>query len=853
MADTEELLSKLTLEEKASLTAGDDMMSMVPVERLGIPKIRVTDGPNGARGPSYPGLGGPSSTCIPCGSAIGATWDPELAERLGQLVGREALDRGCRGLLAPTVNLHRSPLAGRNFECYSEDPLLSGRLAAGYIRGVQSNGVFATVKHFVANDAEFERGSISSVVEERALRELYLVPFELAVREGGVLGLMTAYNRVNGAWVTEQRALLTDLLRDEWGFEGIVMTDWFGIVDTRGSLGAGLDLEMPGPGRSLGSKVREAVEAGAGSLASDLDNAVMRLLNGLNRIGALDAPTPPIDPKPPTDHDLALIRRAAAEATVLLTNDGILPIDSSGLRQVAVIGPNASLPRIQGGGSAQVMKRRQPTMIDPLASALGDVAVVVERGCEVDRSATVIGRGVLRATSGFSYELFDGSELAGEPMKRGELDELRLFVMNTSAQGYPSTDWSMRIRGLVVSDEDGTFEIALAQSGRARLSIDDDPVLDGFVDPPPPGGRDFFGGASQDITHEVGFTAGVAKEFVVEYARGNPTIAGVRIGYRTKNTDVLIDRAVAAAAASDLAVLFVGTTEEWESEGHDRSSLHLPGRQDELIERVAAANPKTVVVLNTGAPVAMPWADDVGGIVQCWFGGDEMADAVAQVLTGSTEPGGRLPTTIPMRLEHNPSYDHFPGENGELLYGEGLFMGYRGYEHRAIEPRFAFGHGLSYTTFEIGAPRLSSPTFRSGDVLTVSVEVRNTGTRPGSEVVQCYVAPVSPRLARPPKELKAFSKVWLDPGKSTVVDLQLDDRSFAYWDPGQHDWDKVAERVGTVTAHFLAESRRSAGWQLDSGRFEVVVGRSSAVTGPSVSVEVIVEADRVRAEQGGTP
>src|SRR4051794_24094229 len=272
MADIEALLGDLSLEEKATLTAGSDMMSTAGVERLGIPVVNVTDGPNGARGPSYPGMGGPPSTCIPCGSAIGATWDPALAEQLGALVGREALDRGCRGLLAPTVNLHRSPLAGRNFECYSEDPLLSGRLAAGYVRGVQSNGVFATVKHFVANEAEFERSSIDSVVDERTLRELYLLPFELAVREGGALAIMTSYNRVNGRGVPEQPGLLLEVLREEWGFQGLVMTDWFAVADTATSLGAGLDLEMPGPGRALGPALRTAIDDGVVDIA-DLDAA----------------------------------------------------------------------------------------------------------------------------------------------------------------------------------------------------------------------------------------------------------------------------------------------------------------------------------------------------------------------------------------------------------------------------------------------------------------------------------------------------------------------------------------------------------------------------------------------------
>ena len=332
------------------------MFATAAIERVGIPRVNVTDGPNGARGQAYPGIAGALSTCIPCGSALGATWDPELVERLGAPLGKEALDRGRRGLLAPTVNLHRSPLAGRNFECYSEDPLLSGRLAAAYVRGVQSAGVFATVKHFVGNEAEYERNSMSSVVDDRSLRELYLVPFELAVREGGALAIMTGYNRLNGHWLTEQPRDLLDILRAEWGFEGLVMTDWFAVADSATSLGAGLDLEMPGPGRALGTGMAALVREGTVPEA-DLDAAVRRLLVGFDRCGILDAPTPLAEPKDPSPADRDLIRRAATEATVLLCNDGLLPLDVGSLRRVAVLGDHAGMPRIQGGGSARVVQR----------------------------------------------------------------------------------------------------------------------------------------------------------------------------------------------------------------------------------------------------------------------------------------------------------------------------------------------------------------------------------------------------------------------------------------------------------------------------------------------------------------
>jgi len=839
MTDIAALRAQLTLAEKSSLTAGGGMMSTAGIERVGIPEVNVTDGPAGARGPSYPGLGGPSSTSIPCGSALGATWDPALAERLGAVVGQEALDRGCHGLLAPTMNLHRSPLAGRNFECYSEDPLLSGKLAAGYVRGVQSVGVFATIKHFVANDAEFERGTINSVVDARSLRELYLLPFEISVREGGALAVMTSYNRLNGRWLTEQPEFLMDILREEWGFEGLVMTDWFAVANTAESLAAGLDLEMPGPGRSLGPAVVDAVENGAVKEA-DLDAAVDRLLRTFDRFGILGKPTPRVEPRPPSPETVALLRQGASEAAVLLTNDGILPLDPGTLGRVAVLGPNAATPCLMGGGSAQVIPHHVESPLQALTAALGKGTEVVHaRGCEADLSAALVGTRVLEAPDGFAVEVFEGTGWSGPAVATQHLDDLRLCVFQSASQGYPVDDWSMRMRGRVVPRESGLFELALAQAGRARVLVDGHLLLDGFTNPPPRGGKDFFGQASQDLTAQLRVEEGVAFDVVVEYARLDTTIAGVRVGFRTVDQDALVAAAVEAAAGADVAVVFVGTTAEWETEGYDRTSFQLPGRQNELIRRVAAANPKTVVVVNAASPVDLSWTDEVAAVLQCWFGGQEMAAGVTDVLTGVAEPGGRLATTIPVDLRHNPSYDNFPGENGELRYGEGLFMGYRGYEHRGIDPRFAFGHGLSYTTFEIGAPELPGATFSPGASLTISVPVTNRGNRAGSEVVQCYVEPVSPRLVRPVKELKAFAKVRLEPGATGMAQLVLDDRAFSYWDPGQSEWDDIRARGFDMFGGSASPERRRAGWQLDGGEYIVHVGRASDDLAHSRPIHVV--------------
>jgi len=839
--DIEALVADLTLDEKALLTAGEDIMSTPAIDRLGIPKIRVTDGPNGARGPTLPGLGGPSSTCIPCGSAIGATWNPDLAGRLGALVAREALDRGCRGLLAPTVNLHRHPLAGRNFECYSEDPLLSGLLAAGYVRGVQSQGVFATVKHFVGNDAEFERATINSVIDERALRELYLLPFEIAVRQGRALAIMTSYNRLNGRWLTEQPAMLIDILRSEWGFEGLVMTDWYAVANTIESLAAGLDLEMPGPGRSLGSSVVAAVEAGEVK-ESDLDAAVERLLCAYERAGALAALTPVTDPDSPSP-DLDLLREASAEATVLLTNDGVLPIDPTAVKNVALIGPHVAVPCIMGGGSASIATPPLTTPLKAITRLLPEsTRVVYEHGCEADLSATPIGEGVLKSLEGFRAEFFAGEEFSGEVVKRQHLDSLKLAAYGSMTDnGLPDGVWSSRVSGTLTSEADGRFRISVRQSGRARVLVDGEVVIDGFAHPLPPGAVALFGWESDDLVAELDMGSGVARKIVVEYTRTDESIAGFQVGFQTADPDIPLQRAVDAAASADLAIVIVGTTARWESEGSDRPMFELPGRQAELVERVAAVNARTVVVVNAGAPVDMPWANGVAAALQCWFGGQEMGPAVADVLFGRLEPGGRLPTTIPMCLEHNPSFDNFPGENGEVRYGEGLFMGYRGYEHRRIQPRFAFGHGLGYTTFSLGDPVLSAATIGPDESFTVTVPITNTGARSGSEVVQCYVAPFAPRLQRPPKELKAFTKVWLDPGESTTVELSLDSRSFAYWDPGQPDWEQIQSRSFEMFGGASAQGRRPAGWQVDPGRYDLMIARSAEDILKTCTVEIVAQ------------
>ena len=844
----DEIMRALDLDEKALLTAGADMWTTPPIEHAGVPAIRVTDGPNGARGSSLLGLGEETAVCIPCSSALGATWNAELIERVGSMLGEEARTKGARVLLAPTVNLHRSPLGGRNFECYSEDPLLSGRIAAAYVRGVQSQGVATTAKHFVANDAEFERNTINSVVDERTLRELYLVPFELIVREGGGLGIMTAYNRLNGVYCAEHEELLNGILRRDWGFEGFVLTDWFSAGSTEVSSSAGLDLQMPGPGRFYGPALAEAVRAGQVEEAV-LDAQVRRMLSVWEKIGALgDGPLGPEQSIDRPEHR-QLAREAALESVVLLRNQGVLPLEREGLKKLAVIGPNAARAVILGGGSAALKPHYSVSPLEALRAKLpSEVEIVHERGCWTEKTTPSLEAPDLVGPGGegaLSVEFYSGLEWQGEAVQRKVADSAQLLYFGSPGESLQPGAFSFRARGQLTPSESGRHIFTLIQAGRARLRVGGEIVIDGFADPPPPG-EAFFSLGSREVEAGFELEAGQPVDIEIEYAaEGAVILQGAMGGLRPPLERDLWGDAGAAAEAADAVVMLVGTNADWESEGHDRKSMDLPGDQDELIRRVCAVNPRTVVCVNTGSPVTMDWSEDPAALLQIWFGGQEMAGALADVLVGDAEPGGRLPTSFPLRIEDNPSFGNFPGENSEIRYGEGLLMGYRSYTTRGMPVRFPFGFGLSYTSFEVGEPRPSTDAFEAGEVIEIQVPVENVGDRRGSEVVQCYVAPQTSRLFRPRKELRAFGKVQLEPGEKTVLTLKLTDRAFAYWDPADADFDELQARGGAVSlvpAGRGHDHREKPGWYLDAGRYTVEIARSADEVLHRFEIEVGKEA-----------
>ena len=803
----EALLKQMTLEEKVSMLAGADMWHTQGVERLGIPAIKMSDGPNGARGGSL--KGDVTSACFPVGIALASTWNIELVARVGAALGEETKTKGAHVLLAPTVNIHRSPLGGRHFECYSEDPYLTARMAVAYINGVQSQNVGTSVKHFVCNDSEFERMTISSEVGARSLREIYLLPFEAAVKEAAPWTAMAAYNKVNGTFASEHPYLLTDILKKEWGFKGFVVSDWTAVKSTVSAASAGLDLEMPGPARFMGERLVQAVKEG---LVNEkvIDDKVRRILYIIVKSGAFENPEEVPETAVDKPEHRRLAREAAAEAIVLLRNEhDVLPLNLGEIKSLAVVGPNANVARIQGGGSARVNPHYAVTPLEGITRRCGSaVSVAYEQGCTNHKMTPLIDPGYLRPSGseegqGLTAEFFNSFDLSGQPVLTKVDQEVDFFWFGDFLPPVNKDEFSVRWTGTFTAPETGTYTFSLTSAGLSRLCIDDQEVIDNWTEQIR--GASFFGMGTQEMVAEVEMTAGQSYDIRIEYSKQNaPLIGGLRQGCLLPVLGDPLRRAVDLAAESDVAVVFVGLNGEWESEGYDRADMELPGKQVELLERVAAANENTIVVLNTGAPVTMTgWVDRVAAVVEAWYPGQECGNAIADVLFGDVNPSGKLPTTFPKRLEDTPAYINYPGENGRVLYGEGLFVGYRYYDRKKIEPLFPFGYGLSYTTFEYSNLTLSASEYGLDDEMQIAVDIKNTGTRAGKEVIQLYIHDVESRLVRPEKELKAFQKVALQPGETKTVRFTLGKEALSFYDPKQKEW--IAE----------------------AGAFEVLVGASS--------------------------
>jgi beta-glucosidase len=822
-------LASLSLEEKIALVAGVDLWHTAEIERLSIPALWLSDGPNGVRGTQFSGT--TTSACFPCGSALGATFDPELVREVGAAIGREARRMGVHVLLGPTMNIVRLPIAGRNFECFSEDPFLSARLAAGYVRGVQSEGVAAVAKHFVANDSELDRYSASSEVDERSLREVYLAPFHAAVHEAGVWAVMSGYNRINGLHACEHAELLLGVLKGEWGFDGLVMSDWYGTTSTVAAANAGLDLEMPGPAQHFGPRLAEAVASGAVDLAA-IDDKICRLLGLIDKIAA--AEPPPDDGAAPA----AVIRRAASSAIVLIENrDALLPLDPSRHRSIALIGPNAAKMQIHGGGSARV---NAPYNVSPLAalrSRLGETVTIEHApGCSIERSLPPLSAKSLGDEHGHPLEqpvrveYFDNLDFAGEPVETATAPAFR-FVWNAApVPGLVRAGYSVRLSSWLAPRGGRTIDLGLAGVGRTRLLLDGEVVIDNTVDPVV--APVLFGRGVGQVTARTELDPDQVVSIVVEFQAPSPALsraaveisplppteldniesgwAGVTAGFAEPSPTDLLEEATALASRSDVAVVVVGTNEDWESEGFDRESMVLPAGQEELIAKVAAVNANTVVVVNVGSPVTMPWADEVGAILQCWLPGQEAGNALVDVLVGDINPSGRLPVTVPYRYEDSGAAPGYPPVAGRVIYHDGVNVGYRHFDAAGIAPHYAFGHGLSYTNFTYGELRIEA----GPEGVVASVEVTNRGGCDGAEIVQFYVSDLESTLARPVRELKGIAKVHLAVAASAVARVVLGPDAFAFFD--------VATKAFTI----------------EPGEFEIAVGGSSHDLHSSATVRI---------------
>jgi beta-glucosidase len=807
-----DIISALPVAEKVRLLTGEDSWRTRGNPGIGLRPMVASDGPAGVRGTDrderHP------SASLPCPSALGATWDYELVGRLAAALGVEAASKGVDILLAPTLNLMRTPLGGRGFEFFAEDPVLTARLAVAYVRGLQATGVAAAVKHYVGNDSETGRWTYDAQIDETVLREVYLLPFEACVREAGAWLIMAAYNKVNGSRMTENQRLLRDVLKNEWGFDGVVISDWSAARSTRETAAATLDLLMPGPGGPWGDQLTQAVHNGTVS-EELLNDKVVRLLRLARRVGALGAVTGgsatdgAVAARRPRLVDPDLLRTVAAESFVLLRNQGgALPLDVAEIRRVAVIGPNAAYPVIQGGGSAGVMPVSVVSPADGLRAALaGRADVVTAAGCRTWQTLPEPPISALRdpvtGEKGVRLEFVDGDGVVLAAEHRESANLAWWDTPDGIGWGKPGR---IVLRTVFRAETSGSYELGAAGVGALTLSADGRTVIDGTTAVPgdPVEAMTRPGELRAALWLEAGTSTAFRLEFRPAADGAGPVTC--RLGLvPAADDETLLAEAEAAAGGADAAIVVVGSAELTESEGFDRATLSLPGRQDELVRRVAAANGNTIVVVNSGMPALMPWAGQVKAIVYAWLPGQAFGDALADVLLGAAEPGGRLPVTLPGAEQDVPVLHAAPAPDGTLRYAEGLLVGYRGYDSRGTAPRYPFGHGLGYTSWAYEALDCRADVAAGVD-LDVAVTVRNTGQRPGKEVIQVYLAePRQPNdHARPVRALAAFSVVRAAPGQRAVARLSIPARAFARYDKDLANWIWPG---GVFTVHVGRSSR----------------------------------------------
>ncbi|ODV98262.1 hypothetical protein PACTADRAFT_48056 [Pachysolen tannophilus NRRL Y-2460] len=812
--DIESLVQALNLDEKIQLISGIDFWHTAKIERLNIPSLRFSDGPNGVRGTKF--FRGVPSACFPNGTALASSFDKELLEEAGQLMAIEAKSKGAHVILGPTCNIQRGPLGGRGFESYSPDPVLAGLSSARVIKGMQDQGIVATLKHYVCNDLDDERNSVNSVVTQRALREIYLLPFQLAIRDSNPRAIMSSYNKVNGEHTSQSNYLLNQILRQEWGWDGTIMSDWFGVYSLKESIDSGLDIEMPGPPIMRKSdSVAHAVTSKEIHLKT-LDERVRNVLKlvkySIENSGiAESAPESDSNNTPETSRKL---KKIAADSIVLLkNNENLLPLSKDD--SVAIIGPNAKTARYCGGGSASLLTYY---VVDPFTGISSKLVTKpgYSIGTTIHKNLPELGQFLYTKDNEKAFSCKTYLDPPGTANRR--------FVESFNLQNSALTlfDYKndkfingklfyMDFEGYYVPDEDGDYEFGLACLGTAQLFINDKLFIDNKTHQI--AGSAALGCGTIEVKNSIKLNKGEKYKITVEFGSSptytletNDAVASNGGGSLTFGINKIIDqyeeitKAVELAKNHDKVVLCIGTSLEYESEGFDRPDMELPGLQNELVEAVVRANPNVIVVNQSGTPVSFPWIDDVPCLLQAWFTGIETGNAIADVLFGDVNPSAKLSLTFPIRNQDNPAYFNFKSNNGQVLYGEDVYVDYRFYEKIDRPVLFPFGYGLSYTTFDLSNLKV----WIQNEEIKVHLNVKNTGGFDGAEVIQVYIAPKSPSITRPVKELKDFTKVFLQKTEMKTVEINTSLKyAISYFDEYQNEW--CAEK----------------------GEYEILVGNSS--------------------------
>jgi beta-glucosidase len=788
----EDLLSRMTLEEKVEMLDGEGFNSPAN-EKLGIPPLNMTDGPVGVRWEK--------ATAFPASISMAATWNTDLIYQVGKAIGKETKARDRNVLLGPCICIHRVPHGGRNFESFGEDPYLTSRMTVSYVKGIQSENVIATAKHYACNNQESNRFSVDVKVDERTLHEIYLPAFKAAVTEGGCLSVMAAYNRVNGHYCCANTYLLKDILKGKWNFKGFVMSDWGAVHSVIPTLYAGLDIEMPTAGYLKKNAVLAAIQ---GDLIrkEEIDDKVRRILRTMFVTGIFDKKLDKGVINTPEHQNLAL--KVAQEGTVLLKNEGnLLPLNKEKIRKIAVIGPNAKEAIIGGGGSSNVDPFYSVSILDGLKNKLGgNIEVIYERGIFKEKLIKPIEYSCLRPPKGKSGEVgllgqyFNNTTFKGKPIISRIDKQINFdFDSDSTDKRLNKDEFSIIWTGKLLAPSSGKYIIGTSSDDGSYLYLNGKRIVDNWGP---------HGVVTKTDTVEL--KKGESYDIKVEYFE-NIGGASVTLGWskleekKSDKEEAATNAAITAAKSADVALVCVGVREH---EGGDREELTLPEEQVKLIENIASVNKNVIVVLNGGAAVLMDkWLDEIPVLIAAWYPGQEGGNALADIILGEVNPSGKLPTTFIKRWEDSPAYGNYPEKEGEVHYEEGIFVGYRYFDKAKIEPLFPFGYGLSYTTFKYGDLKIDKKSIKEDENVNISLTIENTGNREGAEVIQLYVQDIRASLERPEKELKAFKKVYLKAGEKKVISLKLDKNALSFYDIVSKDW--IAEK----------------------GKFKVLIGSSS--------------------------